>query len=105
SRPASPTEPPRGTAKTKRFSSTVSRSRSDGGSPMNGRRLIRGITMAAIAAGVLLPRAAVADSTLLNVSYDPTRELYQDFNAAFAAYWKAKTGQGVTINQSHGGSG
>jgi sulfate/thiosulfate transport system substrate-binding protein len=43
--------------------------------------------------------------TLLNVSYDPTRELYQDFNASFTKYWKDKTGQAVTINQSHGGSG
>jgi len=43
--------------------------------------------------------------TILNVSYDPTRELYQDYNAAFAKYWKAKTGQSVTIEQSHGGSG
>src|SRR6202165_3119794 len=43
--------------------------------------------------------------TLLNVSYDPTRELYADFNAAFARYWKAKTGQDVRIDQSHGGSG
>ncbi|HBL25398.1 MAG TPA: sulfate ABC transporter substrate-binding protein [Acidobacteria bacterium] len=42
---------------------------------------------------------------LLNVSYDPTRELYQDFNAAFAKAWKAKTGQDVEIQQSHGGSG
>ena len=42
---------------------------------------------------------------LLNVSYDPTRELYEEFNAAFAASWKAKTGQDVTISQSHGGSG
>jgi sulfate/thiosulfate-binding protein len=42
--------------------------------------------------------------TLLNVSYDPTRELYQDLNAAFAKYWKAKTGQTVTVEQSHGGS-
>ena len=42
---------------------------------------------------------------LLNVSYDPTRELYQDFNAAFAKYWQAKSGQTVTIDQSHGGSG
>ncbi len=41
---------------------------------------------------------------LLNVSYDPTRELYQDFNQAFAKYWKTKTGQKVTIEQSHGGS-
>jgi sulfate transport system substrate-binding protein len=44
-------------------------------------------------------------ATLLNVSYDPTRELYQDVNAAFAKAWQAKTGQTVTINQSHGGSG
>src|ERR1700674_1841272 len=43
--------------------------------------------------------------TLLNVSYDPTRELYADFNAAFARYWKAKTGQEVRVDQSHGGSG
>ena len=45
------------------------------------------------------------DITLLNVSYDPTRELYQDYNTAFAKYWKAKTGDNVTVNQSHGGSG
>jgi sulfate transport system substrate-binding protein len=52
------------------------------------------------------PRAYAAGSvTLLNVSYDPTRELYVDYNAAFAKYWKAKTGQDVKINQSHGGSG
>jgi sulfate transport system substrate-binding protein len=43
--------------------------------------------------------------TLLNVSYDPTRELYEDFNKQFASYWKEKTGQEVTIRQSHGGSG
>jgi len=42
--------------------------------------------------------------TLLNVSYDPTRELYQEFNAAFAKHWLAKTGQPVSIKQSHGGS-
>ena len=42
---------------------------------------------------------------LLNVSYDPTRELYQNFNAAFAKYWKAKTGVDVQVSQSHGGSG
>jgi ABC-type sulfate transport system substrate-binding protein len=50
-------------------------------------------------------QVAGANVTLLNVSYDPTRELYQDVNKEFAAKWKAKTGQGVTINQSHGGSG
>jgi sulfate/thiosulfate-binding protein len=49
--------------------------------------------------------AAPAPVELLNVSYDPTRELYQDINASFAADWKAKTGQTVTIRQSHGGSG
>lgn len=45
------------------------------------------------------------DVTLLNASYDPTRELYQEFNTAFSAYWRQKTGDTVTINQSHGGSG
>ncbi|HVZ28986.1 MAG TPA: sulfate ABC transporter substrate-binding protein [Asticcacaulis sp.] len=49
--------------------------------------------------------AAPKPATLLNVSYDPTRELYVQYNAAFAKYWKAKTGQDVTIQQSHGGSG
>jgi sulfate/thiosulfate-binding protein len=49
--------------------------------------------------------AFAADITLLNVSYDPTRELYQDFNQAFAKHWKAKTGDNVTVKQSHGGSG
>ncbi|MCA0278882.1 MAG: sulfate ABC transporter substrate-binding protein [Proteobacteria bacterium] len=48
---------------------------------------------------------AYADTTLLNVSYDPTRELYKDYNAAFAKHWKAETGETVTIEQSHGGSG
>jgi len=50
-------------------------------------------------------RARAQNVTILNVSYDPTRELYQDYNVAFAKYWKAKTGQTVTIEQSHGGSG
>lgn len=55
---------------------------------------------------VSLPVFAVDQPvTLLNVSYDPTRELYQDFNIAFAKYWKKETGQTVTIQQSHGGSG
>lgn len=48
---------------------------------------------------------SAADITLLNVSYDPTRELYQDYNAAFAKYWEAKTGDKVTVKASHGGSG
>jgi sulfate/thiosulfate transport system substrate-binding protein len=49
--------------------------------------------------------AQAAEITLLNVSYDPTRELYQDYNAAFAKYWKAQSGDDLTIKQSHGGSG
>ncbi|MFN9278773.1 MAG: sulfate ABC transporter substrate-binding protein [Betaproteobacteria bacterium] len=49
--------------------------------------------------------AQAKDVTLLNVSYDPTREFYGDFNKAFAAHWKARTGANVTIKQSHGGSG
>src|SRR5512145_600705 len=56
--------------------------------------------------GVLLAGPPVhAEVTLLNVSYDPTRELYQDFNAAFAKHWEEKTGVKVVVKQSHGGSG
>ncbi|HWO99575.1 MAG TPA: sulfate ABC transporter substrate-binding protein [Methylococcus sp.] len=51
------------------------------------------------------PFAHAADVTLLNVSYDPTREFYQEYNAAFAKHWKEKTGRTVEIQQSHGGSG
>ncbi|MFX6774637.1 sulfate ABC transporter substrate-binding protein, partial [Acinetobacter baumannii] len=47
---------------------------------------------------------AVAETTLLNVSYDVTRELYKEINPAFISQWKAKNGQDITINQSHGGS-
>ncbi|HEY1429028.1 MAG TPA: sulfate ABC transporter substrate-binding protein [Candidatus Tumulicola sp.] len=57
------------------------------------------------AAGLVGPAAAANGSTILNVSFDPTRELYTDFNAAFARYWKAKTGQTITVQQSNGGSG
>ena len=52
-----------------------------------------------------VPLTVHGQTALLNVSYDPTRELYQEFNAAFAKYWKSKTGQDVKIRQSHGGSG
>lgn len=52
-----------------------------------------------------LNSAAVAETTLLNVSYDPTRELYRDINAAFAEVWKARTGESVTVRAAHGGSG
>ena len=67
------------------------------------------LTAGAVTAAVgLAPKAALAAAapvTLLNVSYDPTRELYRAINSAFAGYWQSKTGQSVTINQSHGGSG
>jgi ABC-type sulfate transport system substrate-binding protein len=49
--------------------------------------------------------ARAADVALLNVSYDPTRELYQEINTVFAKQWKAKTGDTLTVSQSHGGSG
>jgi len=55
--------------------------------------------------GLYMPVSARADITILNVSYDPTRELYQEFNQSFVKYWREKTGQKVVINQSHGGSG
>ena len=75
--------------------------------------VIRGVLLSIAASAVVwqlvqpvaVPVHAQTAVTLLNVSYDPTRELYQDVNAAFEAAWKAKTGQAVTINQSHGGSG
>ena len=54
---------------------------------------------------VIATPAFAADISLLNVSYDPTRELYQDYNTAFNQYWKAKTGDTVSVKQSHGGSG
>ncbi|MBO0765095.1 MAG: sulfate ABC transporter substrate-binding protein [Hyphomicrobiaceae bacterium] len=62
----------------------------------------RALALALVLAGW---HVAHADTTLLNVSYDPTRELYQEFNAAFARYWKDKTGETVSVKQSHGGSG
>lgn len=54
---------------------------------------------------ILASPAYAKDVELLNVSYDPTRELYEDYNKAFAAYWQKKTGDVVTVKQSHGGSG
>jgi sulfate/thiosulfate-binding protein len=65
---------------------------------------IRAVVLVA-ALVVIGPAQAQKSVTLLNVSYDPTRELYQEFNAAFAKYWQGKTGEVVTVNQSHGGSG
>jgi sulfate/thiosulfate transport system substrate-binding protein len=64
------------------------------------RHAVLATAFAATSAGAL-----AKDITLLNVSYDPTRELYTEYNAAFSKYWKAKTGDNVTVKQSHGGSG
>jgi len=78
---------------------------------MSSRRSFFRLPLLAAAAAILatgtltaLP-AAAQTVNLLNVSYDPTRELYVEYNAAFAKYWKAKAGQDVSIKQSHGGSG
>ena len=75
---------------------------------MTARRTLIKLTLAAALASASLgafAQAALPAISLLNVSYDPTRELYVEFNAAFAKHWKAKTGQDVSIKQSHGGSG
>jgi sulfate/thiosulfate transport system substrate-binding protein len=74
----------------------------------NGRRAAREYFWFALALMVVLMVTSVAHAAttkLLNVSYDPTRELYDDYNKAFATYWKGKTGDTVIVNQSHGGSG
>ncbi|KAA3518404.1 sulfate ABC transporter substrate-binding protein [Agrobacterium vitis] len=69
-------------------------------------KIVAAMTLAAsLAMPVLVAPAVAANVTLLNVSYDPTRELYKDFNPAFAAYWKQKTGDSVSVRMSHGGSG
>src|ERR1700730_5962621 len=72
-----------------------------------GRRVGREYFWFALALIVILAGSAAhaAAVTLLNVSYDPTRELYEDYNKALAVYWKSKTGDSVRVNQSHGGSG
>ena len=58
-----------------------------------------------LTASLIISSNVLAEKTILNVSYDPTRELYQEFNAAFAKHWQAKTKEAVKIQQSHGGSG
>lgn len=71
---------------------------------MSLQKLLQTIGVLAFSVGTVLPLHAQKEVTLLNVSYDPTRELYQEFNPAFAKYWKGKTGETVTVRQSHGGS-
>jgi sulfate transport system substrate-binding protein len=66
---------------------------------------MRKFALSAVLATALGIGTAFAQTALLNVSYDPTRELYKDFNAAFAKHWQEKTGQSVNVRQSHGGSG
>ena len=68
---------------------------------MKLKRLLTGL----LAGTLLVGSTVAADLAILNVSYDPTRELYQDFNAAFARYWQGKSGDTVKVNTSHGGSG
>jgi sulfate transport system substrate-binding protein len=63
------------------------------------------LATATVALCALAPGSARADATILNVSYDPTREFYQEFNAAFAEHWQQQSGEEVTIQQSHGGAG
>jgi sulfate/thiosulfate transport system substrate-binding protein len=70
----------------------------------SGRKIV-GSAIALAFAGVLASSAARAETILLNVSYDPTRELYQAYNEAFAAHWEKETGEDITIEASHGGSG
>ncbi len=67
--------------------------------------MFKRLAAAVLATAFLAAPALRAETVLLNVSYDPTRELYEDYNKAFAAYWKQKTGKDVTVRQSHGGSG
>jgi sulfate transport system substrate-binding protein len=70
------------------------------------RRILAMIAVLLLATIALMaPPSQAAQVTLLNVSYDPTRELYDQYNKAFAAHWKAQTGDTVTVRQSHGGSG
>lgn len=69
------------------------------------KRLLTCFAAAVIFSGSAFLSTAAKAQNLLNVSYDPTRELYRDFNVAFAKYWRSKTGQNVTVQQSHGGSG
>jgi sulfate/thiosulfate-binding protein len=73
-------------------------------SKKNFRTAVAALSLALLG-GVSSPALWAKDVTLLNVSYDPTREFYVDFNKAFAAHWKAKTGDNVIVKQSHGGSG
>ncbi|MBN2055547.1 sulfate ABC transporter substrate-binding protein [bacterium] len=68
-------------------------------------RIVGCVVAMAVIGGMVFNGAVLAAPTLLNVSYDPTREFYQEFNNEFVSYWKQKTGEDVVIQQSHGGAG
>ncbi len=72
---------------------------------MKQKQHILFLTLALFTLGFIAPRGAFAGVDLLNVSYDPTRELYQDYNTVFSKYWKTKSGEDIAIKQSHSGSG
>ena len=74
---------------------------------MSNHRFLQALAAPALLAAMLLtsPTLHAETTTLLNVSYDPTRELYDDYNKAFTQYWKKKSGKDISIRQSHGGSG
>ena len=73
---------------------------------MSFRNFLGCVLLITVGASIAItPEARAAEVTLLNVSYDPTRELYVEYNKAFAAFWQKKTGDIVKVNQSHGGSG
>jgi sulfate transport system substrate-binding protein len=75
------------------------------GAISKARRLWAVLAVVAVVGAIAPARAAANEVRLLNVSYDPTRELYEEVNAAFARQWKARTGQDLVVKQSHGGSG
>jgi sulfate transport system substrate-binding protein len=67
--------------------------------------LLAALVVTSVFGGAASVKPASAQTTLLNASYDPTREFYSEYNASFAKSWKAKSGEAVTLKQSHGGSG
>src|SRR5690349_6210089 len=103
----SPAAPPPATGRRRTSSPPASSTPSDdlGRGPVKTTRILLALSALAVAAVPAAGQGAPKPVTLLNVSYDPTRELYEAYNKAFAGYWKGKTGQDVTIRQSHGGSG
>src|SRR5882724_11544076 len=94
-------EPPPVTGRPKKSPSPVGSSCSNETRKIIMKKLIYGIVLLLLGGGTVSAKTV----TLLNVSYDPTRELYAAVNKAFAEDWKKKTGDDVVINQSHGGSG